>query len=198
MTDTQPPATTGPPALAPGVADERFAVNVREERERRKLSQADVARQMAAIGWPWHPQTVQKIEAGHRKVAVGEAEALARILHTTVDRLTWPGDVASAAWLLNTAIANAQKAWNDIARRTVTLLYALNQLEYQAAEMEKRDCLGSDKIRELVTEAALFADMNPYDAVEAGRGDYESMTPGELEYKQAEEDQAEADGGESD
>jgi transcriptional regulator with XRE-family HTH domain len=196
MTDTQPPATTGPPPLAPGVADERFAVNVREQRERRRLSQAEVARQMAAIGWPWHPQTVQKIEAGHRKVAVGEGEALARILHTTVDRLTWPGEVASAAWLLNTAIARAQKAWNDIARRTVSLQYALAQLEHTAADMEKNDCLGSDQIRELVREAALCADMNPEDAVAAGRGDYEAMLPEELEYKQAEEDEAEAAGGE--
>src|SRR5215469_1645268 len=106
MTDTQPPATTegGPPGLPAGVADERFAVNVRDERERRKLSQAEVARQMAVAGWAWHPQTQQKIEAGHRKVSVGEAEALAHILGTTVDRLTWPGQVASAAYLMDTSI----------------------------------------------------------------------------------------------
>jgi transcriptional regulator with XRE-family HTH domain len=182
----------GPRFEPAGVADERFAANIREERERRKLSQGELARRMAERGYPYYQQTIRRIEEGHRKVSVGEGKALAEILHTTVDRLTWPGQVASAAWLLNTAMARADKAWADIARRTRALLYALRQLEYNAADLEKNDCLGSDKLREYVREAARFAEMNPEDAVAAGRGDYEAMTPEELEYKQAEEDQAEA------
>jgi transcriptional regulator with XRE-family HTH domain len=175
-----------------GLADERFAANIREERGRRKLSQGELARRMAERGFPYYQQTIRRIEEGRRKVSVGEAAALADIFGTTVDRLTWPGQVASAAWLLNTAMARADKAWNDIARRTRSLLYALTQLEHVAADLEKKDCLGSDKIREYVAEAAQYAEMNPEDAVAAGRGDYEAMTSEELEYKQAEEDRAEA------
>jgi transcriptional regulator with XRE-family HTH domain len=192
MTDTEPPETTGEPPPPAEAADVQFAANLREERERRRISKAEFARRMRELGHSWFPQTVQKIEAGHRKVRVGEAEAVARILGTSMDRLTWPTQVASAAWLLDTAMARAQKSWNDIARRTATLLWALGQLQTAVTEMEDRDCLGSGEIRKLVTEAALFLEMNPEDAVEAGRGDFGSFLPGELEHRIAEEEAEEA------
>src|SRR6516164_3759995 len=73
-----------------GLADERFAANIREERERRKLSQGELARRMAERGYPYYQQTIRRIEEGRRKVSVGEAKALAEILGTTMDRLTLP------------------------------------------------------------------------------------------------------------
>ena len=93
MTDIEQPATSGAGRvpLPPAVTDEQFAARLREERERKGWSQADVARRMGGPEQGWHPQTVQKIESGHRKVSVGEAKALAGVFETTVDRLTWPG-----------------------------------------------------------------------------------------------------------
>src|SRR5271165_3299445 len=72
-----------PPARA-GVIDERVAERIREQREEVGLSQSELARRMAALGWPWHPQTVQRIEGNQRKVTIGEAEALAGILGTSI------------------------------------------------------------------------------------------------------------------
>src|SRR6516225_3147504 len=66
-----------PSAEPAGLADERFATNIREERERQKLSQGELARRMAERGFPFYQQTVRRIEEGRRKVSVGEAAALA-------------------------------------------------------------------------------------------------------------------------
>jgi transcriptional regulator with XRE-family HTH domain len=173
-----------------GLADERFAANIRETRERLKMSQGELARQMAERGFPYYQQTIRRIEEGRRKVSVGEAKALAVILGTTMDRLTWPGQVAAAAYLMEIAIGRAQQAWDDITRGTTTLLYAHATLEHIAAQMIERDYLGSDKIREIVAEAARVAEMNPHDAVEAGRAGYENRLPGELEHQQADEEEA--------
>jgi transcriptional regulator with XRE-family HTH domain len=179
-----------PSAEPAGLADERFATNIREERERQKLSQGELARRMAERGFPYYQQTIRRIEEGRRKVSVGEAKALAEILGTTMDRLTWPGQVAAVAYLMEIAIGRAQQAWDDITRGTTTLLYAHATLEHIAAQMIERDYLGSDKIREIVAEAARVAEMNPHDAVEAGRADYENRLPGELEQQQADEEEA--------
>jgi DNA-binding transcriptional MerR regulator len=80
----------GPIADPAGVVDELFAIQVRETRERLKMSQGELARQMSARGFPYYQQTVRRIEDSQRKVSVGEAKALAEILGTTIDRLTEP------------------------------------------------------------------------------------------------------------
>ena len=80
----------GPDADPAGVVDELFAIQVRETRERLKMSQGELARQMSARGFPYYQQTVRRIEDSQRKVSVGEAKALAEILGTTIDRLTEP------------------------------------------------------------------------------------------------------------
>jgi transcriptional regulator with XRE-family HTH domain len=196
--EPHPPSESGdeneqaPSAEPAGLADERFATNIREERERQKLSQGELARRMAERGFPYYQQTIRRIEEGRRKVSVGEAKALAEILGTTMDRLTWPGQVASAAYLMDTAIARAKQAWDGITQGTTTLLYARATLEHIAAQMTERDYLGSDKIREIVAEAAQVAEMNPHDAVQAARADYENMRQGQLEDQQADEEEEEA------
>lgn len=174
MTDNNPgDGGSGPPPLPAGLADERFALNVREERERQDRSQADIARLMRERGWSYHPQTVQRIESAHRKVSVGEAEAIAGILGTTVDRLTWPGRAASTAGYLDMTIARANNAWEDIAADTAALLHALHQLGISTREAEDAGCHDSDKIREIVREAHIVLEtMTPDGAVEQGYKDY--------------------------
>lgn len=64
-----------------------FARNVRATRERRKLSQAQLAKKMSDYGHHWAQNTIQRIEHQQRRVDIAEADALARVLAVTVDAL---------------------------------------------------------------------------------------------------------------
>lgn len=66
----------------------RFVAIVREARGRAGISQSELARRMAALGWPYYPQTVQRLEAGQRKVGIGEAVALSVLLQFDLNALT--------------------------------------------------------------------------------------------------------------
>ena len=180
MTDTEPPAISGDeePRPDPGDVDEQFAVRLREERERKRWSQADVARQMTERGWGWHPQTVQKIENGHRKVSVGEGKVLAEIFGTTIDRLTMPGRQASAAWLLATYTARAETAMRQIGDWTSVLLHSQSQLELTVSGVERDGYFGSEEIRGLADEARDAMQFIPGDAVaEVVRGEIADEDP---------------------
>lgn len=165
----------GPPATPAGLADERFAANIRETRERLKMSQGELARRMSSGGWPYYQQTVRRVEEGKRKVSVGEAKALAEILGESVDRLTWPGREASAAALLDQVTARAESAWEQIGRGTATLRWAQFQLEVSIAEAERARFYGSPKIRQLVDEARRARELTPEEAVEAGEREHASL-----------------------
>ncbi len=97
----------GPGADPAGVVDRLFAIQVRETRERLKMSQGELARQMSARGFPFYQQTVRRIEDSQRKVSVGEAKALAEILGTTIDRLTEPVPAEEAGYREPTVCAAA-------------------------------------------------------------------------------------------
>jgi DNA-binding transcriptional MerR regulator len=96
-----------PDADPAGVVDQLFAIQVRETRERMRLSQGELARQMSARGFPYYQQTVRRVEDSQRKVSVGEAKALAEILGTTIDRLTEPVSAGASGFLPPTACAAA-------------------------------------------------------------------------------------------
>lgn len=185
----------GPPPVPAGLADERFAVNVREMRERKKMSQGELARQMKARGWPYYQQTVRRVEEGRRKVSVGEAKALAEILGETVDRLTWPGREASCAALMDMSIGRTESAWAQIASWTATMLWSQGQLRTTLSAAESADYYpGSAKIREIAAEARLALEMTPEAAVETGRKDHTRMqaegdNPYEDEDREAQEGQ---------
>ena len=70
-------------------ADERFGMNVRIMRERKDMSQSALADAMTERGYPWHQQTVGRVEAGRQSVRFGEVEQLAQILKTSMDRFSW-------------------------------------------------------------------------------------------------------------
>jgi transcriptional regulator with XRE-family HTH domain len=67
-----------------GPIDQRFAELAREAREAATLSQGRLAKLMTACGFPWGQQTVTRLETGVRIASVGEAAALAVILHIDV------------------------------------------------------------------------------------------------------------------
>lgn len=163
------------PSSAATAADEYFAANVREARERTGMSQSELAKQMADRGWRYYPQTVQRIEAGERKVSVGEGKSLAEILHTTVDRLTWPGTEVSAARLLDEFTGRAQTAYRQITASTRALLWAQHQLTVTLSEAETTGLLGSAPIRPLARDAAQALEWEPEDAVAEGRDEDEMI-----------------------
>lgn len=60
---------------------------VRRHRERKGLSQAELARRMKSQGHPWHPMTVARTETGERPLRLDEAVGLAGILGISVQAL---------------------------------------------------------------------------------------------------------------
>jgi transcriptional regulator with XRE-family HTH domain len=158
------------PASA-GVIDEWVAWNIRLRREALGWSQADLAREMAALGWKWYPQTVHRVEQGQRKVTIGEAEALARLFNVTVDALTWP-DMAThtAAWL-GMFTARADAAFEQIAAQAQELLFDREHLERALAEIDKHGMTAAEAVAEA---RSVLENADPEQAAAAGRAQYEA------------------------
>jgi transcriptional regulator with XRE-family HTH domain len=62
--------------------NETLAANVRAARARLDISQASVARRMAALGYRWTRQTVSEVEAADRRLLAEEVCALSFCLET--------------------------------------------------------------------------------------------------------------------
>lgn len=150
----EPEETEGrPPPLRAGVEDAYLAENIRDARRRAGMSQGELARHMAGLGWPWHQQTVRRNEEGTRKISAGELAALARIFSTSADRLMMPGDESTAAALLEQSAAGAHVAWERIARWAESLAAAQRQLTRTVREAGAADFSGSRVITEKLAAA---------------------------------------------
>lgn len=69
----------------------RFRTAIHELRQDRKMSQGELARRMVSEGWEsFNQATISRIEKGTRPVRIGEAQALARIVGTTLEELLTP------------------------------------------------------------------------------------------------------------
>lgn len=66
-------------------ASEAFRHNLSEAREAAGITPASLAEQMTERGFPFHRQTVQRIESGERSVKLDEALALAELLGERLD-----------------------------------------------------------------------------------------------------------------
>jgi transcriptional regulator with XRE-family HTH domain len=64
--------------------------NLRTLRKRKLISQVELAQQMSARGWPYHQQTIYKIETGRRRISFAEAIDLAAFLAVSLDQFTQP------------------------------------------------------------------------------------------------------------
>lgn len=67
-------------AVSPDDPDEIFRVQVRQRRTALGWSQQRLTDELVKLGYPWHQTTVAKVEAGQRRLSLGEATALARVL----------------------------------------------------------------------------------------------------------------------
>jgi transcriptional regulator with XRE-family HTH domain len=156
-------------------ADERFGTNLRAIRERAGISQSGLADAMNERGHTWHQQTVGRIEAGRQSARIGEAEDIAAILKTSVDRLMWTTQEASAGIFLDMTIARAENGFEQITTGTAELLWAQHQLEVSVGEAERAGCYGSDRVRVIVAEARAVLELTPEDAVGSGRKHHEEL-----------------------
>lgn len=117
----------------PDSADERLGANVRFLRESKGIPQAELARLMSAAGHPWHQSTVARAEAGRQAVRASEAEALARILGATIDRLLWAGPEASEAAFTSAAAGRLRADWREASAAVARLLWARASAERAAS-----------------------------------------------------------------
>jgi Helix-turn-helix len=154
-----------PPA---GAADERFAASLRRHLDTAGMSQGELARIMHAAGWPWHQQTVAKILNGKRKVEVGEADTLTRVLGTTIAQMLLPGPEAAAQVALEQLTGTAHRAYRQIAAGAEDLAGARRQLSRVVGDAEARDCYGSALVRRLAAGAKQAILLDPNEAVGEG------------------------------
>jgi transcriptional regulator with XRE-family HTH domain len=114
--------------------ERQFRRNLKELRESKGLSQADVAEAMRNYGFAFHPQTVQKIETGDREVKLAEGLALAVLFDVSVYELTRePGqeeleallaqanEVAQRAAMYESMLDATKKEYDAIRRRLIEL-----------------------------------------------------------------------------
>lgn len=99
-----------------------MAGNIRRYREFRGMSQSALARAMSEQGWPWHQQTVAKVEAGRQAAGVSEAAAVAEILGVSLDRLLWAGAEAAEVASADRASAVLRQSWEECATAVARLL----------------------------------------------------------------------------
>ncbi len=120
-----------------GIASGWFAENLRAAREHAGMSQSTLAGIMSDLGYPFHQQTIARIEAGERKVEVEEAFALARSVRADVEILLRPPGVARDGLRLLDAARRVQEARQAI--RNVQDRYAAErgQLEALIAATER-------------------------------------------------------------
>jgi transcriptional regulator with XRE-family HTH domain len=97
-------------AEPPDMTDQRFAQNLRAAREYAGMSQAALAAEMAAAGYPFHQQTIARIEGGAQRVRLAEALALALAVHSSLDALARPTGVALAGHRIRVAAGQVRSA----------------------------------------------------------------------------------------
>jgi transcriptional regulator with XRE-family HTH domain len=105
----------------PDMADQRFAQNLRAAREHAGLSQAALAAEMAEMGYPFHQQTIARIEGGSQRVRLAEALALARSVRTSLDALARPAGLAREAYQILDSARRVRAARRDVAEGAARL-----------------------------------------------------------------------------
>lgn len=111
-----------------------FAQNVRAYRDFEGLTQTELARRMKMRGFPFHQQTIQRIEDHLRPVKLDEAYALAEVFGVTIDRLSWTneslrrreiGDFMFGAAEITTAVIVGYGEWRSASSQMVSHLQFL-------------------------------------------------------------------------
>lgn len=165
-------ASAGFTEVEPGVwrptVERFFGARVRELREAKGMSQADLAEAMTQRGVRWHQTTVAKSEKGQRPIRLDEAALLAELLFTSLPVMLAPvaDDVSLAGG--NLTVAQAAHRLRQLEVRfgvvlterdhlAATLDYAKRELQRAETELETLtgDLLDARKeLDEALVEAA--------------------------------------------
>lgn len=152
-------------------AEEYLPENLRRLCESKGISQAALAKAMAARGWPWHQQTAYKAINGKRGIGTGELIDLAHILGVSTGQLTWSGPEANEAGMVNRAIVILRREWEEAAQAVHRLLAARALAERTLAQ---RGGSKYQRVRDTCAELALdFGDRTLQNAVDEGCARYE-------------------------
>lgn len=134
--------------------DIRFGQEVKERRERRNLTQEELARRLSGRGVNLHVSSLAKIEAGTRSVRINEAVGFAEEFEVSVDTLVGRGEPDDTT--LTFALVNVMGCLDDVqarighARGSVTDMGELlddiaNRFDVPAVEDVRRSVLKFDR-----------------------------------------------------
>ncbi len=154
-------------------AEHALAQRIQEERTRRKMSHAGLARRMEQAGCPIDQSALYKIEKGNppRRITVDELVALARVFELSLDELLLPvadsraravatalGDLGKVRYTIDTILDEADRRmsalqpvlplvadWTAVRDRAVAVAESLQALRHTLAEQSDllRDALES-------------------------------------------------------
>lgn len=114
--------------------DVYFRKQLRQERERRSWSQAEVAKRLSDNGLQMYATTVAKIEAGERAVRIDEAAGIADLLEVPLDSLLGrqaSGPSREIGYALRALRAKTQKTLADL----TNMLEALRDWKADTSEL---------------------------------------------------------------
>jgi transcriptional regulator with XRE-family HTH domain len=132
--------------------DRRVIANLRTARERAGLTQKELAEKMQASGWvTFHQQTVTRYEGGRRTLSVGEVQALADVLGTSILAVMRPEELARESWLIRDAIRVLLDTRDQI--RALRLRQSNARLQLERRVQAARDAGTADRIADAIASA---------------------------------------------
>lgn len=127
----------GTRTITRGPIAEAVARNIRAVRERRGLTQAQLAALMGTVGRPMVPTAMAKIEAGDRRVDVDDLVAFALVLNVSPPRLLVSvEDLDEVVWL---APARDTPAWTAWQWATGQHALSVDHEDIRGAEVQRRE-----------------------------------------------------------
>lgn len=159
---------------SPDLEAQRFGENVKALRKRAGMSQADLAKRMAERGWPWHQNTVYRIENGGQAVRLFEAAAVAAVLQTSIDRLLWPTPEASATEHVTAAGTKVRTQYEAVAEAVQRMLLDVRYAERALAETKGNT---SERVQEARRDTAgRLTEYGVQQAIDEGVRRYAELT----------------------
>ena len=152
---------------------------MRALREEKGMSQAALATAMTERGYPWHQQTVGRVEGGRQSVRFGEIEQLAEILRTSVDRFRWTQPEAGATQFVYSAGTRVVREAEKVSECVFRLLLALDGADRALTQTEDSEYPRVQEARVDTAERVKMYDLDA--AVDEGVRRYEERESAEEE-----------------
>lgn len=120
--------------------DIRFIRNFRRLRTEQGLRQSDVAEKLQEWGWGYFTQTtLSRLEKGDRPLRLGEARALARVVHRSVSELVSPSRDVAVLDSLGSQAREAERSIDNLAEAYERVLIQRRKLKKMIAIAEALD-----------------------------------------------------------